>query len=243
MNRQKLILFILLVVLVLSVLYAWMATPQQQTVAPGASTASSRGEQPVRSGDRSAVDLQKVNLDLLEVDKKKYTGYRRDIFNFYTPKPKPTPPPVVKTPPKPVEPPPKPEPVVTPQIRKQLARFTFLGFLIKDEARTVFLSNRDELFLVRKEDSFGEESQFEVIDITEKKLTIRQAGASGQIEIVLVEEEPLIPSISIGEDSGSASTSVNRESSPAKTPGATVPPEERRRKWFKKTQPTQTETN
>ncbi|PLX73343.1 MAG: hypothetical protein C0615_11100, partial [Desulfuromonas sp.] len=156
--------------------------------------------------------------------------YKRDIFNFYRPKPKNTKP-VVET--KPVAKPVvvKPAPVIdtVAQVRQQLARFTFLGFLLKDNQRTVFLSKRDELFLVKKGDTFGDESRFEVLDISSDKLTIKQQGTTGLIEIKLVEEEPLVPSFSQPDEDvrSTAPTVVNRSTV---LPGA-ASPQERRRQW------------
>lgn len=237
MNRQKVILFVLLIILGLSLLYAYLSTPDSprvETSAGSGTTVASGGSS--RAGTLSAVDPNKVKLAMLDRDKMKYKGYKRDIFNFYVAKPKPAPPkPAIKQPlPKPVV---KPPPVVTPQVRKQLAKFTFLGFLIKNEERTVFLSKREDLFLVRNGESFGESNEFEVIAITDALLTIRQSGASGQIEIPLVEKEPLIPSFSSGESSGSneGQTVVNQNPG---TPAArsSVPPQEQRKQWFRKTQ-------
>ena len=243
MNRQKQILFILLVILALSGVYAYMTTPEQSQVAVSGSIVGSRND--VSSGTKAASDNQKVNLELLELGKEKYQGYKRDIFNYYQPKPKPKPAAVVKVVPKPVvKPVPviKSAPVVTLQVRKQLARFTFLGFLIKDDVRTVFLSKREELFLVKKADFFGEDDQFEVVEITEAQLTIKQQGANGLIEIPLVEKEPLIPSFSSAEptEQQGAPAAVNRPPTTVQS-RSQVPLQERRKKWFKNSQPTANE--
>ena len=239
MNRQKQILAVLLVVLALVGARAFWSTPTQQQVPVGGQEIAMNAagsSQPAKK----AVDPLKVKLELLEPVKEKYPGYKRDIFNFYVPKPKPIVKPVVKTVPKPVvKPPPVPKAVsvITPQVRKQLAKFTFLGFLIKDQVRTVFLSKRDELFLVRKADFFGEDNQFEVMSITAEKLTIKQSGANGLIEIELREKEPLIPSFSPGEVTSSGSGSLSPGGAATAPEKNTVPPQQQRKRWFKNTQP------
>ncbi len=243
MKRQKQILLVLLIVLAAALLYSYLSSPRLERVASEGTMSSSGNTSSPADDARSAVDPQKVNLELLESGREKYRGYKRDIFNYYRrpkPKPKPAPKPVAKVEPEPLPEPP-PEPVITPRVRKQLARFTFLGFLEKDEELTIFLSKQDELFLVKKADFFGDENQFEVVDINDEKLTIRQAGASGLIEIVLKEEEPLIPSYSPGEDIGSTVNRTFRSGAPVTSPGGSVPPAERRRQWFKETQPSPAE--
>ncbi len=232
MNRQKQILFALIVILGLALLYAWWMSPAQQVAPPAGDVSGQSGNGAPALSPGSAVDEQRVSLELLASGGKKYRGYKRDIFNYYQPKPKPQP--VVKPPPQPVVEP-KPVPVVTPQVRQQLARFTFLGFLLKENERTVFLSKRDELFLVKKGDSFGDENRFEVVGVSPEKLTIRQSGAGGLIEIRLVEEEPLIPSFSPGElKSVNLPPPVLEPSDPEPAPPEQPePPEDQRRRWFR----------
>jgi len=296
MNRQKLVLFILVIILLLALVYAFWSMPEQQTVDSVNNTRAS--EPKSRSGvdAPAAVDPQRVHLELLEGDKADYTGYRRNIFNYYQPKPEPI---EIKD----------KEPVnrngvtvynqncanchkvegfdasgtvdlagqgslsVTKlatghggsmtqveknnliiwldtwspkrekEIRIALARFTFLGFLVKESERTVFLASQKEkeLFVVKKNDKFGDNNQFEVVDVTEEKMTISQTGARGLIEIRLVEDEPLIPSFSPGELKGGGAIFVPPEEVPIAEPQPQtgVPGAERNRQWFKDTQPGQ----
>jgi len=231
MNRQKQILFALLVILVLALVYAFWSSPEQERVVTSSGMDAVAENRRQAGSENRTVSTQTIQLDLLDFEKRKYGGYTRDIFNFRRPKPKKSQP-VVE--PKPVVQPviPKPTPVIdtAAQIRQQLARFTFLGFLLKDNQRTVFLSKRDELFLVKKGDTFGDEGRFEVLDISPEKLKIKQQGASGLIEIELVEDEPLVPSFSQSEEVRTAVPPVvNR---PSVLPGA-LSPQERRRQWFK----------
>jgi hypothetical protein len=239
MKRQKLILFVLVIVLVLALLYAYWSSPQQQTVSVDDVARSFARNNVARNDASTVVDPQQVHLDLLKIDKEKYKGYKRNIFNYYRPKPKPIPKPkvVVKTPPQP-KPKPKPANPVTTQVRQQLARFTFLGLLEKDGVKTVFLSKKDALYLVKKDDSFGGNNQFKVLDISDENMAISQSDADGLIDIRLVEEEPLIPSFSPGEVSTeSFNGSGVRQPAGKPAPQKGVPSTERRRQWYKDVQP------
>lgn len=191
MNRQKKTLLILLVLLLLAIGYAYLSMPAQQRAA-----LKVRPESGVTTiGKKRPTDKKQLRVDLLEKAPTQYKGAARDIFNYAPvktapapkPKPKPTPPPVVK----PVQP--HPTPVVNQVVRQQLARFTFLGFLVKDGERTVFLSRGEELFLVQEGAQFGDDNQFTALTISPEKMSISQSGDERTIDIQLVEKEPLIP--------------------------------------------------
>jgi hypothetical protein len=208
MNRQKKTLMILLALLLLAIGYAYLSMPDQQRVAPEV-----RPESGVTTtGKKRPMDKKQLRVDLLEKAPTRYKGADRDIFNYAkvktapAPKPKPTPPPVVK----PVQPP----PVVNQVVRQQLARFTFLGFLVKDGERTVFLSRGEELFLVQEGAQFGDDNQFKALTISPETMSISQAGDSRTIDIQLVEKEPLIPTQN--------ETEVLRPTAPITTPTPTV---------------------
>lgn len=234
MTRKR-ILYILLTVLVMAMLYAYWASPRQEKITGPDGVMP---DQPVGREVKKGVDPKKVALDLLEHEKQEYSGFKRNIFNYYRPRPKQTKKPIVKPPPEPVKvEPPKPAPIITPRTRQELARFTFLGFLLKNEERTVFLSRQDDLFLVKEGDFFGDDRQFEVVDINSEKLTIKQTGRDGRIEIKLVEEEPLIPSYSPGEIETERAVPVVGRPANAPTPDSGVPAVQRKRQWFKQSQP------
>jgi hypothetical protein len=78
------------------------------------------------------------------------------------------------------------------EIQKELARFTFLGFLLKDGVKTIFLSSNDEIFVVKKGDRFGKNGHFLVTDLTPQMLTIRQNDEPRPINVPLVEQAPLV---------------------------------------------------
>jgi len=190
MNRQRVLLMILLGLLALALLYALSATPRQSRVAD-----SGRRTPVEASGRSAAVDApgdeadNRVHLELLAREKEKYPGFKRDIFRFYQPPPKPQPPPVKVAPP-----PPPPVPIespVTVEVQRELARFTFLGFLRKDGQKTIFLSSGEDIFVVKKGDRFGKAKSFVVTDLTPEKLTIRQEDDPRPIVVSLVEQAPL----------------------------------------------------
>lgn len=205
MNRQKLALFILLIVLALAVIWSFMSVPRQKTVstlkyAPGqkqapalpssATPAAKPSSAPAVAGDERV-----VRLDLLEQDKSGFKGYRRNIFKpIFTDeiklmklkavaiKPPPIPP-VAVLPPK-VEP-----PVVQPEtLQSTLARFVFLGYLKKDNRKTIFLSKDKDIILVRKGDKFA--GRYEAKSVTDQALTI-VADSGEEIVIPLLENQPL----------------------------------------------------
>jgi hypothetical protein len=216
MNRQKLALFILLIVLVLAVVWSFMSVPRQKTVstlkyAPGqkrlavpattstATTAVSTVQQ--TSAPAAAGDERAVRMDLLEREQPGFKGYRRNIFKpifideimmmkhrAVAIKPPPIPP-VVVAPPAPVVVPP---PVVAqPEtLQNTLARFVFLGYLKKDNRKTIFLSKDKEIILVRKGDKFA--GRYEAKSVTDQALTIVATDSGEEIIIPLLENQPLV---------------------------------------------------
>ena len=189
MNRKRLTLLILLVLLLLALGYAYLASPQQERV-----TTSREGGAPSRVESRNTErENTVVRTDLLDREIGDFRGVRRDLFGELFPPPKvekrpPPPPPVVKTPPPVVKPPP-----VVEVIRKDLARFTFMGYLRKQEQWTIFLKSNSDIFLVQEGDRFGRNDQFHALEITPEQLVIEQA-VQGRITIPLVEKQPLVPS-------------------------------------------------
>lgn len=206
MNRQKLALFILLIVLVLAVVWSFMSVPRQKAVstlkyAPGQKQAPALPSpappvaKPI-SAPAVAGDERVVRLDLLDQGKSGFKGYRRNIFKpIFTDeiklmkqkavaiKPPPIPP-VAVVPPN-VEP-----PVVQPEtLQSTLARFVFLGYLKKDNRKTIFLSKDKDIILVRKGDKFA--GRYEARSVTDQALTI-VADSGEEIVIPLLENQPLV---------------------------------------------------
>jgi hypothetical protein len=102
-------------------------------------------------------------------------------------KPVPPPPVAVVAPVMPVTPPPPADEAET--LQSTLARFTFLGFLKKDNRKTIFLSKDKDIILVRKGESFAK--RYEATSITDQALTIRVTDTGEEIVIPLVENRAL----------------------------------------------------
>ena len=199
MNRNRLILIILLGVLGISVMYAYFATPRLEKAQPQA-TGPRKNAVVTTFGETVPTDTRgRINFALMESTANKYPGAKRDIFNFK--KPPPVKRPVVQ----PVEIV-KPEPVtnvavipdrvVEEELQQALAQFIFLGFLEKEMEKTVFLSSSGRLFLVKQGETFGLEREFFVADINEKLLKVSQVGSDELIVVPLIEKQKLAASVS-----------------------------------------------
>ncbi|WP_298438129.1 type II secretion system protein PulP [Geobacter sp.] len=203
MNRQRLALFLLLVVLALSLVYSYFRMPRQQTVnqlkhAPSEARTGRGAPRPSLPAD----DGRRVRLDLMECRQGRFAGFRRNLFTpiFHaegkvtaTPVlPVPVPPPpasmIPKAPVPPVAAPPEPPPVV-----RDMARFTFLGYLQKDNRKTIFLSKDKEILLVRQGDKLA--GKYEATSVTDTALTIRVLSDGSEIVIPLVENRPLVAQV------------------------------------------------
>lgn len=209
MNRQKLALFILLIILVLAVVWSFMSVPRQKKVAtlkyaPGMTTAPVQTAVPAAkvmkpaAPPSAASDERTLRLDLLEREQSGFKGYRRNIFKpifidevalmklkAVAIKPPPLPP--VAAPPPKVEPPPAAQPET---LQSTLARFVFLGYLKKDNRKTIFLSKDKDIILVRKGDKFA--GRYEAKTITDQALTIVATDTGEEIIIPLLENQPLV---------------------------------------------------
>jgi Na+-transporting methylmalonyl-CoA/oxaloacetate decarboxylase gamma subunit len=215
MNKQKLALFIVLIILILAVIWSFISAPRQKTVstaksAPGQTEAAVRATKavvPVVTAETAAKPAAKsplssddrtLRLDLLELEQSGFKGYRRNIFKpIFTDeiklmkqksaafKPVPVPPvAVVAQVPVPLPPPFEPDTHQT-----ILSRFIFLGYLKKDNRKTIFLSKDKEIILVRKGETFAK--RYEAKVITEQALTIRVTDTGEEIVIPLTENKPL----------------------------------------------------
>lgn len=201
MKKQKIILVVLLVSLGGALLNAVVNSPQQDRVL----SQENRISQPKMSGKQDTVESgigeYEVRMDLLTRGEEKFPGFRRNLFGpvFAVKPPAPPPPPL---PPlekpefKQLAPPPAPPPppaLPSDLTRRELANFTFLGFLEQGDQKTVFLSAADEIFLVKEGDRFGKKKEFFVHRLTPKELVIHRKDEPRPIHIALVEQETLIP--------------------------------------------------
>jgi len=193
MNRQKLVLTTLLALLSCSLVYAFLRMPRQKTVEklkylPGMTAQASKVPQ-----NRSA-DTARLRLDLLESKQaRSFSGGKNIFYGAFAEAPKKTviPLPLPPPPPEKKQPPPVPPPAVaepTP-LQREMAKFTFLGFLKKENRKTIFLSNGKEIFLVKKGDKIA--GKYDVTALTDETLTISSIKDGGEILIPLVENRPL----------------------------------------------------
>lgn len=195
MNRQRAILAALLLLFACSLVYSVLRMPRQQRVAkltyqPGMTAKS------VKATGGSETDAGRIRLDLLERGPASLPSGGRNIFHSLfsggpkkglIPLPSPPPPPE-----KIIEPPPA---AAAPQVagptpmQREIATFTFLGFLKKDNRKTIFLSNDKEIFVVKKGDKIA--GKYDVTALTEEAITITSVSSGGEIVIPLVENRPL----------------------------------------------------
>jgi hypothetical protein len=191
MNRQKMVLALLLVIFAVSLAYSLLHRPQQRTMdklkyTPGLKADSARI--PARSRDGN-----KLRLDLLDRELPRFSGFHRNIFRPFfseemrlsqlaakhvlpaSPMPTAPPPPVVKSP--------------AEIAMEEVGQFTFLGYLQKGNSRTIFLSRDNEINLVKKGDKIA--GKYEVAAISEEVLTINLLPGGEQVVIPLQQNRAL----------------------------------------------------
>ena len=198
MNRKRMILAGLLVVLAICLVYAYLATPRLEKASFGSEVGlvSAVPEKTLSQGSKK--DSARIDFSFLNSPPEETPRAQRDIFSFVQrPVVQRKPAPVVIVPTEPVvNVAVVPEPVDFEAIQKSLSRFTFLGFLDKAGEKTVFLSSAGKLFLVKSGESFGQHSEFTVTDITDKTLKVKQPNTENLIEIPLIEKQKLAAAVS-----------------------------------------------
>lgn len=199
MNRQKVILTALLALFAVSLVVSYFRMPTQKRVdklqyVSGMTVKETKGEV------ISSNDDTRVHLELLDRTPSTVVTVRRNLFSDLfavqekkpiVPLPPPPPPPARPVVAEPhVEERPAPPAVVEPTpLQRDMARFTFLGFLKKDNHKTIFLSNDKEIFLVKKGDKIS--GKYDVTALTDEALTISSMQDGGEIIIPLIENRPL----------------------------------------------------
>ena len=196
MNRQRLILFVLVILFAVAVIWSYSTMPRLKTAdsvpSKPAARQTTRPTAASKTPDRSADDGSRLKLDLLDKEGAGFSGYRRNIFNpvfadetkitrqravaIKPPPPKPVPVPVV-------------EPVLIQPESAPLARFTFLGFLKKGATKTIFLAKEKDILLVKKGDKLA--GRYEATDISDQALTLTVTDTGDEIVIPLIENRPL----------------------------------------------------
>lgn len=195
MNRKRLLLAGLLVVLALCLAYAYLMTPRLEKAPPR--VAGSRVT-PAAAGDggQSGQVSTRIHFAGLEADPVTFAGAERDIFRFKQrfrePQPIQASPPAVST----VTTTGSPDDISFATIQAELSRFTFLGFMDKAGEKTVFLASGGTMFLAKRDDVFGLDREFTVAAIDGDLLKVRRSGHEGLIEIPLIERQKLAASVS-----------------------------------------------
>ncbi len=198
MNRQRLILFVLVIVFVLAVIWSYTAIPRPKTVATLKYSPNKQLRPPeltTKVVSAETADNRVLKLGVLEQEHSSFKGYRRNIFKpifvdeFKMLKQKAVAikPPALPPPPPPVIAP--AEPVVAKPVSAPLAHFTFLGFLKKDSQRTIFLAKDKDIILVKKGDKIA--GRYEASSITDQALTLLVTDTGDEIVIPLIENRSL----------------------------------------------------
>lgn len=202
MNRQKVLAVVLLILFALSVGYSYIKYPRQKTVDKLTFTPG-QPSRPTPVATEKHGDSNRVLLALLDERRLAEATVRRNLFRpLYRdettkilPLPPPPPKPLAALPPLPPPAPTGTAPVVAAEptpVQRDMARFTFLGFLKKDNQKTIFLSSNKDIFVVKKGDKIA--GKYEVANVTDDLLTINALGDGGQIIIPLIENRPLTAS-------------------------------------------------
>lgn len=194
MNRQRLILFILVILFGVAAIWSYSAMPRFKTVSsiPDKSpqqkkTAAAVPEKKVSSTD----DGTRLNIALLDRPTPEFKGYKRNLFRpIFSDETK-----IVKQKAVVIKPPqpnvialPASTVLVQPEAAP-LARFTFLGFLKKGSVKTIFLAKGNEILLVKKGDRVAE--RYAATEISDQSLTLSVVDTGDEIIIPLLENRPL----------------------------------------------------
>ncbi|MDD2336691.1 MAG: hypothetical protein PHD01_08945 [Geobacteraceae bacterium] len=201
MNRQRLVLLILVVLLVASSIWGIFSYPRQKNVAKlkyslGARAVSVRNRSKADGPATSKIDSGTLRINQLE-SRPVFSEYQRDIFSpLFVDKetmlarqaaaaaveaarvarmmrpPKPT----------------KPVPVPT-GTQNELAAFKLHGFLKKNGKKIVFLAKGQEITPVKEGATFA--GRYVATSITDQVLILKVVGTGEEVIIPLVENEPL----------------------------------------------------
>jgi len=214
MNRQRLVLSGLVVVLALSLLYAFWAMPRQEKAppretAPKPTASQSKTGKPVQS-NKAVKQLKPVSdrllLELLSREAQEFPGAGRDIFRFggmgqaVVVEAEPVEPVEVEPLPEPPKPPPTPEEI----LQGSLKDIVFLGFLDKGGKRTVFLTSGEDLYLVKAGERFGKNKELIAKEITAKQLVVGWVDGPETVKVQLLENEKLQPTTISSPSSGTS---------------------------------------
>lgn len=193
MNRQRLILFILVILFGIAALWSYSAMPRPKTVSTLTYKPGQQAKPAVAATNKPASDADdgsRLKISLLDKETADFKGYRRNIFKpVFVDESK-----IVKQKAVAIKPPlfvpPAPvQPVIIQPVTAPLARFTFLGFLKKGSVKTIFLSNEKDILLVKKGDKVA--GRYEATEISDQALTLTVTDTGDKIVIPLIENRPL----------------------------------------------------
>jgi hypothetical protein len=185
----------LLAILGLAFWYAYWASPRQERLTPVVGSAAKVGRAGEMQPAVPITDKRRVRLEIMERGVDAFSEPRRDIFRLVQPRP-------IAAAPKPVIPVAQPAPmtVLSPipvanpdMLPGSSVRFNVLGFLKKENSKTVFLSLENEIFIVKEGDRFGKNKEFEAEEITDEKLVVRQGSGTFPITVPLLDKNPSQP--------------------------------------------------
>lgn len=199
MNRQRLILFILVILFGIAAIWSYSAIPRPKTIStlankPGQQAKPKPALAVANKPARETDDGTRLKISLLDKEPSGFKGYRRNIF-----KPvfvdalkvvkKQAIVRIVRMPPPPIVLAAPIQPVMILPEAAPLAHFTFLGFLKKGSAKTIFLANEKDILLVKKGDKVA--GRYEATDISDQALTLTVTDTGETIVIPLIENRPL----------------------------------------------------
>lgn len=207
MNRQRLLLLILLALFAVALIWSFTHMPVQKTAAdlkngPQPQPQSRPLPAPRRPAASpiqvSAGGANTLRLDLLNRLPQEFKGYHRNLFKpIFVDEIKVVKQKAVAIRPAlpPIAAPPiivPAQPVITQQelAKRELARFTFLGFLKKDNRKTIFLARDKDIILVKKGDIFA--GRYQATSITDQALTIKVTDSGDEIVIPLLDNQSLV---------------------------------------------------
>ena len=195
MNRQRLILLILVILFAIAMLWSYSAIPRPKTVATLTYTSGQRAKPASVTTPKAARKVEdngmQLKIGLLEAESTGFKGYRRNLFKpvfvdeLKTVKQVSA----IKWPQMLASPP--VQPLITQPEAAPLARFTFLGFLKKGSVKTIFLARDSDILLVKKGDIIID--RYEATDVSDQALTLTVTDTGDKIVIPLIENQPLDP--------------------------------------------------
>ena len=177
MNRKRLVLAALLGLLVLSIAYAFWAMPRQEQAPPrvAAPRPAVKANPPGKASQPAA---NRLHLGLLAQSPQPFPGSGRDLFRFHgdwNSAPLVDVAPLVEeAPPPPPSPPPTPEEL----LRKDLSSYKVLGFLDKRGTRSLFLTDGNNITVIKAGERFGARNGFIAREISATELVVQTADRS-----------------------------------------------------------------